>query len=176
MNAAIRAVVRTALAHGWQAYGILSGFSGLLAGQLSLLEWRDVSGIIQRGGTVLRSARSEEFMLPAVQKQAIRNLRQHEIDALVVIGGEGSQRGAHALATAGFPVVGIPATIDNDLFGSDTALGVDSAVNVALEAVDRLKVTAASHSRVPGRGNGAKLRIPCPGRRYCWRSRGSRYS
>jgi 6-phosphofructokinase 1 len=148
MNAAIRAVVRSAHAEGWAVFGVRHGFAGLVAGTFVPLGPRDVSGVIQQGGTILGSARSPEFREEAGRMTAIRALRQHDVDALVVIGGNGSQTGSHALTTMGFPVVGIASTIDNDLFGSEPSLGVDTALNVALEAVDRLKMTAASHQRV----------------------------
>lgn len=147
MNAVIRAFVRSAIHKGWDVYGIRSGFAGLLAQDFLSLGWRDVSGIIQQGGTVLRSARCPEFVLAEAQERAIGILRDQHITGLVVVGGNGSQAGAHALATRGFPVVGVGATIDNDLFGAEIAVGVDSALNVAVEAIDRLKVTAASHQR-----------------------------
>jgi 6-phosphofructokinase 1 len=159
MNAAIRAVVRTGLEYGWQVYGVRRGFAGLAAGDLTPLGARDVGGIIQQGGTILSSARFPEFRTEAGQKQALDSLAAHRIDGLVVIGGNGSQTGAHALSQRGFPVVGVASTIDNDLYGSDITIGVDTALNVALEAIDRLKVTASSHNRafiveVMGRDNG----------------------
>lgn len=147
MNAAIRAVVRTGLDNGWQPYGVRGGYSGLIAGDLLPLGPRDVGGIIQLGGTMLRSGRCQEFKTETGRNQALRNLQRNEIDALVVIGGEGSQTGANLIAQTGFPVVGIASTIDNDLCGSDITLGVDTALNVALESIDRLKVTASSHGR-----------------------------
>jgi 6-phosphofructokinase 1 len=147
MNAAIRAVVRTALGKGWETFGVRRGYAGLIAGNLLPLGARDVSGIIQHGGTMLGSARCPEFKTEDGQLQALRVLRQHDIEALVVIGGDGSQRGAYALSQRGFSVIGVASTIDNDLYGSEITLGVDTALNVALEAIDRLKVTASSHQR-----------------------------
>ncbi|MRR29195.1 6-phosphofructokinase [bacterium] len=147
MNAAIRAVVRTGIANGWEAYGVRNGYEGLIDGKLIPLGAREVGGILQRGGTVLGSARSQEFKTRAGQLKAIRTLNQSDIDGLVVIGGNGSQTGAHALNSLGFPVVGVASTIDNDLFGSDITIGVDTALNIALEAIDRLKITASSHQR-----------------------------
>lgn len=147
MNAAIRAVVRTGSANGWEMYGVRNGYEGLIDEKFVRLGPRDVGGILQRGGTILGSARSEEFKTRAGQLKAIRSLNQHEIDGLVVIGGNGSQTGAHALHTLGFPVVGVASTIDNDLYGSDITIGVDTALNIALEAIDRLKITASSHQR-----------------------------
>ncbi|MEN6481631.1 MAG: 6-phosphofructokinase [Anaerolineaceae bacterium] len=147
MNAAIRAVVRTGIYHGWEVYGVQNGYEGLIYGKINPLGARDVGGIIQRGGTILGSARSLEFKTPQGQREAIRSLNEKEIDGLVVIGGNGSQTGALALSKMGFPVVGVASTIDNDLYGSDTTIGVDTALNIALEAVDRLKITASSHQR-----------------------------
>jgi len=147
MNAAIRAVVRTAAGSGLQACGVRHGFAGLIAGHIAPLSSRDVSGIIQRGGTALGSARCPEFQTEEGQLKAIRQLAQNEIDGLVVIGGNGSQCGTHALSRMGFPVVGVASTIDNDLYGSDITIGADTAINIALEAIDRLKVTASSHQR-----------------------------
>jgi 6-phosphofructokinase 1 len=147
MNAAIRSVVRTGIDKGWQVYGVQHGYAGLLEGDIFPLATRDVSGIIQRGGTILGSARSLEFKTEAGQRKAIGALQGQEIDGLVVIGGNGSQTGAHALHRLGFPVVGVASTIDNDLVGSEISIGVDTALNIALEAIDRLKVTAESHHR-----------------------------
>ena len=147
MNAAIRAVVRSGLAYGWEIYGVQRGFAGLIAGDLIPLGARDVGGIIQRGGTVLGSARCPAFKTEDGRRQALRQLQAHAIDGLIVIGGNGSQAGAHAFAQLAFPVVGVASTIDNDLYGSEITIGVDTALNVALEAIDRLKVTASSHHR-----------------------------
>jgi 6-phosphofructokinase 1 len=147
MNAAIRAIVRTALDKGWEVFGIRHGFSGLLAENLVPMRARDVSGIIQRGGTILGSARCPEFKTEEGQRKALRVLRQNDIEGLIVIGGNGSQTGAQALSQRDFPVVGVASTIDNDLCGSEITIGVDTALNIALEAIDRLKVTASSHQR-----------------------------
>ncbi len=147
MNAAIRSTVRAGIAQGWEVFGIQHGFAGLIAGHVIPLGARDVSGIIQQGGTMLGSARSLEFKTSQGRLQALRVLSQHGVDALVVIGGNGSQQGAHALHEAGFPVVGVASTIDNDLYGSEITIGVDTALNIALEAIDRLKTTASSHQR-----------------------------
>jgi 6-phosphofructokinase 1 len=147
MNAAIRAVVRCGVSKGWQMYGVLHGYKGLISGNINQMTTRDVGGIIQRGGTILGSARCPEFMTVEGRKLAIRNLNQAGIDVLVVIGGNGSQTGNYELHRLGFPVVGIASTIDNDLSGSDITIGVDTALNIALEAIDRLKVTASSHQR-----------------------------
>lgn len=147
MNAAIRAVVRTALHYGWEAFGVRHGYAGLIAGDFLRLGARDVGGIIQHGGTRLGSARCEEFKTIEGRIRALRELNQRDVGALVVIGGDGSQAGSYALSQMGFPVIGIASTIDNDLCGSEITLGVDTALNVALEAIDRLKVTASSHER-----------------------------
>ncbi|MGB4595070.1 MAG: 6-phosphofructokinase [Anaerolineaceae bacterium] len=147
MNAAIRSVVRCAISKGWEAYGVKNGYRGLITGLIERMTTRDVGGILQKGGTVLGSARCPEFETVEGRKQAIRNMNQFGIEALVVIGGNGSQTGNHELHKMGFPVVGIASTIDNDLLGSDITLGVDTALNIALEAIDRLKVTASSHQR-----------------------------
>ncbi len=147
MNAAIRAVVRTGVARGWEVYGVEQGYSGLIAGSMRPMGARDVSSIIQLGGTILGSARCPEFKTEEGRLRAIRELRKRDIDGLVVIGGNGSQAGAFALSEMGFPVVGVASTIDNDLYGSEITIGVDTALNIALEAIDRLKVTASSHQR-----------------------------
>jgi len=147
MNAAVRAVVRTGIANGWDVYGVQQGYHGLMNGDIHLLGQRDVGGIVQQGGTVLGSARALEFKTEAGRQKALRELNQRGIEGLVVIGGNGSQTGANALFEMGFPVVGIASTIDNDLFGSEMTIGVDTALNIALEAIDRLKITASSHQR-----------------------------
>ncbi|MBI2859314.1 MAG: 6-phosphofructokinase [Chloroflexi bacterium] len=147
MNAAIRAVVRMGLAQGWEVMGIRRGYAGLLDGDMTPLGARDVGGIIQRGGTILGSSRSLEFKTLEGQQRAIELLDRHGIKALAIIGGNGSQCGANALSLLGYPVVGIGSTIDNDLFGADVSIGVDTALNIALDAIDRLKVTASSHRR-----------------------------
>ncbi len=147
MNAAIRAVVRTGLHKGWNVIGIRNGYTGLIAGKLLAIEARDVGGIIQQGGTILGSARCPEFKTEDGRRKALHQLRQQDIEGLVVIGGNGSQAGAHALSQMDFPVIGVASTIDNDLYGSEITIGVDTALDVALEAIDRLKVTASSHQR-----------------------------
>jgi 6-phosphofructokinase 1 len=147
MNAAIRAVVRCGIAEGWQVLGVRDGYAGLLAGLYAPLGPRDVAGIIQRGGTMLGSARCDEFMTEGGRAQALSVINRVGLDAVIVIGGNGSQAGAILLAQAGVAVVGVASTIDNDLWGSDITIGVDTALNVALEAIDRLKVTASSHRR-----------------------------
>jgi 6-phosphofructokinase 1 len=147
LNAALRAVTRTGLSRGWKTYGIRHGYAGLLRDDFVHLGAREVGGIIQRGGTMLGSTRCPEFKSSDAQNRAIGILRQHEIDVLVVIGGDGSQAGAFALSRLGFPVVGIASTIDNDLCGTEISIGSDTALNIALEAIDRIKVTASSHER-----------------------------
>jgi 6-phosphofructokinase 1 len=147
MNAAIRAVVRTGEARGLNVYGVHQGYSGLIEGDFKRMGARDVSNLIQRGGTVLGSARCMEFQTEEGRELAIRRMKGAGIEGLVVIGGNGSQTGSHLLHQMGFPVVGVASTIDNDLYGSDLTIGVDTALNVALSAIDNLKVTAAAHSR-----------------------------
>lgn len=159
MNAAIRAVTRAGLDRGLEVMGVRHGFSGLVAGDMASLGARAVGGIIQQGGTILGSARCARFHEDAGRREALACLAAREVDALVVIGGNGSQSGALALERMGLPVVGVASTIDNDLRGSDITIGVDTALNVALEAIDRLKVTASSHQRaflveVMGRDSG----------------------
>ncbi len=147
MNAAIRAVTRGALARGWEVLGVTNGFAGLVGGIMAPLQARDVGGIVQKGGTVLGSARSVEFTTPEGRSKAVAELKERGVEALVVIGGNGSQTGAAALDEAGFPVVGVASTIDNDLYGTDVSIGADTAVNITLEAIDRLRTTASSHQR-----------------------------
>jgi 6-phosphofructokinase 1 len=147
MNAAIRAVVRTGVAKGWDVFGVKGGYEGLINGRFIPLGTRDVGGIMQRGGTMLGSARSEEFKTDKGQLHGIRSLNEAQIEGVVVIGGNGSQTGSLMLHRHGFPVVGVASTIDNDLYGCDVTIGVDTALNIALEAIDRLKTTASSHQR-----------------------------
>jgi 6-phosphofructokinase 1 len=147
MNAAIRAVVRCGISAGFELVGVNNGYDGLIAADFRQLGQRDVSGIMQAGGTVLGSSRSNEFETRAGRQKALDNLRNSNVDALVVIGGNGSQTGACLLNQMGFPVVGVASTIDNDLYGTDQSIGVDTALNIVLEAIDRIKVTASSHHR-----------------------------
>lgn len=147
MNAAIRAVVRTGLDKGWEVFGVRHGYVGLINDNIVALGARDVGGIIQQGGTVLGSSRCPEFETEDGRLKALRTLEQHGIDALVVIGGNGSQAGAYALSQMNYPVIGVASTIDNDLYGSDITIGVDTALNIALEAIDRLKITASAQQR-----------------------------
>jgi len=160
MNAAIRAVVRSARAEQIDVLGFVRGFTGLVNGDLRPLTSASVANILHRGGTLLKSDRCDSFRDSAVRWHCAEQLREMELDGLVVIGGEGSLCGAHLLAEeTGFPVVGIPATIDNDIQGSDETIGFDTAVNTALEAIDRIRDTANSHERlflveVMGRNSG----------------------
>lgn len=147
MNAALRAVVRSTLEYGWQPLGVVDGYAGLITGTFRPLGDRDVGGIVQRGGTVLGSARCPELQTELGQQAAVKALEGAGADSLIVIGGNGSQAGAHALARRGVPVVGIASTIDNDLVGCDLTIGANTAIDIALEAIDRLKVTASSHHR-----------------------------
>lgn len=147
MNAAIRAVTRMAIAAGIEVIGIRRGYAGLIEGDLIPLRARDVGGIIERGGTILGSARSPEFMTEAGRRKAVETLEARGVEGLIVIGGNGSQAGAHTLCQMGRKVIGVASTIDNDLPGSEITIGVDTALNIALEALDRLKTTAASHRR-----------------------------
>jgi 6-phosphofructokinase 1 len=147
MNAAIRAVTRTAVKKGWQVFGVKEGYRGLIEGKINSMGGRDVAGILQRGGTFLGSARCEEFKTEEGRLEAIRSLNELGIEALIVIGGNGSQTGSLKLFEMGYPVVGVASTIDNDLVGSDITIGVDTSLNISLEAIDRLKVTGSSHQR-----------------------------
>lgn len=160
MNAAIRAVVRYGLSRGIRVFGVLHGYRGLVEGLFKELDRKSVANVIQRGGTVLKTDRCLEFHERKVRREAAKLLRSHGIDALVVIGGDGSFRGAHALwKEEGLPVAGVPGTIDNDLTGTDFTIGFDTAVNTAMLAIDRIRDTASSHERtfvveVMGRNTG----------------------
>jgi 6-phosphofructokinase 1 len=147
MNAAIRAVTRVALDQNIDVYGVRNGWQGLVDGSIEPLRARDVGGIIQRGGTFLGSARCKEFREESGRSKALRNLGARGIESLVVIGGNGSQTGSYMLSQMGFPVVGIASTIDNDLLGTDTTIGADTAINITLEAIDHLRTTGSSHNR-----------------------------
>lgn len=147
-NPCIRAVVRMALNYGWEVWGIGHGYTGLLNGEMIPLSSRSVSGIIQQGGTFLGSSRSEAFKTPYGLREALRRLNEKGIDALVVIGGDGSLKGALALHEAGFPTVGVPGTIENDVPGTDVSIGFDTALNTALDAMDRIKDTASAQHQV----------------------------
>ncbi len=160
MNAAIRAIVRTGLARGLEVFGIYRGYSGLITGDIQPMSSASVANILQRGGTVLKSDRCEVFRKATVRRRAAKQLRQKKIEALVVIGGDGSLSGARLLEQeTGVPVIGLPGTIDNDIPGSEDTIGFDTAVNTALEAIDRIRDTADSHERlflveVMGRNSG----------------------
>jgi 6-phosphofructokinase 1 len=148
MNAAIRAAVRTGISLGVDMLGVRHGYAGLIAGDFVPLGPRDVGGIIDRGGTMLGTSRCPDFLADGAQRAAVQQLAVPDITGLIVIGGNGSQAGAHALWQRGVAVVGVASTIDNDLPGSDVTIGATSALEVALEAIDRLRVTAAAHGRV----------------------------
>lgn len=149
MNAAIRAVVRAAIFNGCEAFGIYDGYEGLISGNVRRLQSHDVSNIIQRGGTILKTARSEAFRTPEGRTQAYECLKKHGIDALVVIGGDGTFSGAREMIQEhDVPIVGIPGTIDNDLYGTDYTIGYDTAVNTVVEAVDKIRDTASAHNRL----------------------------
>ena len=149
MNAAIRAVVRSCIAQGIKAKGIYRGYQGLIDDEVKELTSQDVSGIIQRGGTILKSARCMDFKTPEGRKKAFETLQKEEIDALVVIGGDGTFTGARLLAQEyNIPIIGLPGTIDNDLWGTDSTIGYDTSLNTIMDCVDKLRDTATSHERV----------------------------
>jgi 6-phosphofructokinase 1 len=147
MNAAIRAVVRKAIYHNIEVYGIKYGFQGLMEGTIEKMEIGSVGDIIHRGGTILYSARSEEFKTEAGQQKAIEQLNKFGIEGLIVIGGDGSFRGAQKLTEKGYPCIGVPGTIDNDIAGTDFTIGFDTALNTVIEAIDKVRDTATSHKR-----------------------------
>ncbi|MCH5270534.1 MAG: 6-phosphofructokinase [Lachnospiraceae bacterium] len=147
MNAAIRAVVRTAIARGLKVKGIERGYMGLLHEEIKDMQTRDVSDIIQRGGTVLGTARCPEFVKPEIQQKAADICKKHGIQGLVVIGGDGSYRGAQALARQGINTIGLPGTIDLDISCTDYTIGFDTAINTAMEAIDKVRDTSSSHER-----------------------------
>ncbi|MCI7016541.1 MAG: 6-phosphofructokinase [Prevotella sp.] len=149
MNAAIRAVTRAAIFNGFRVKGIYRGYKGMLTDEIVEFKTQNVSNIIQMGGTILKTARCKEFQTPEGRKQAYDNLVKEGIDALVVIGGDGSLTGARVFATEyNFPIVGLPGTIDNDLYGTDSTIGYDTTLNTILECVDRIRDTAQSHERI----------------------------
>lgn len=149
MNAAVRASVRTACYLGHEIYAVKNGYKGLIRGDITKLETNNVSDIIQRGGTVLKSARCEEFRTPEGRIKAANVLREHEITALITVGGDGTFRGAKILADEhDINVIGVPATIDNDLVGTDESIGYDTALNTAMEAIDKIRDTADAHERL----------------------------
>ncbi len=147
MNAAIRAVVRKAIFHGLEVYGIDQGYAGLINGQIKKMELGSVGDIIHRGGTVLYTARCEEFKTLEGQKKGIEQLNKFGIEGLVVIGGDGSFQGAQKLTEHGFPTIGVPGTIDNDIAGTDYTIGFDTALNTVIDAIDKIRDTATSHER-----------------------------
>jgi len=149
MNAAIRAVVRTAAYYDLHVYGIIRGYQGMIDNDIKRLETRDVANIIQRGGTILKTARSMDFMTPQGRLKAYESLRAHRIDACVAIGGDGTYTGANIFSQEyDVPFIGLPGTIDNDIYGTDFTIGYDTAINTAIEAVDRIRDTADSHNRL----------------------------
>lgn len=166
MNACIRAIVRSAIYNGLEVYGIRRGYNGMINGDIFRMESSTVSNIIQRGGTILKSARSKEFMTKEGRQKAYENLKKHGIDALVAIGGDGTFTGANLFYEEyGIPTIGAPGTIDNDLYGTDYTIGYDTAVNTAINAIDKIRDTADSHERVffvevMGRDSGY-IAIPC---------------
>ncbi|NMD70734.1 6-phosphofructokinase [Bacillus sp. DNRA2] len=147
MNAAVRAVVRKAIFHNLEVFGIYGGYAGLINGNIKKLELGSVGDIIHRGGTMLYSARCLEFKTKEGQQKGIEQLKAHGIDGLVVIGGDGSYRGAKALTEQGFPCVGVPGTIDNDIPGTELTIGFDTALNTVIDAIDKIRDTATSHER-----------------------------
>lgn len=149
MNAAIRAVTRSAIYNGLKVFGIYRGYKGLVTDEIQEFKTQNVSNIIQMGGTILKTARCKEFTTPEGRAQAYENMKKHGIDALVVIGGDGSLTGARIFAQEyDIPCIGLPGTIDNDLYGTDTTIGYDTALNTILDAVDKIRDTATSHERL----------------------------
>ena len=148
MNAAIRAVVRTALSYGWEVLGVKDGYAGLHEGNFVKLTSHSVSDMLNRGGTFLGTARFPQFKNEQVRKEAVEVMKQNNIDALVVIGWDGSYMGAKLISELGFPCIGLPGTIDNDIAGTDATIGFDTALNTAVEAIDRLRDTCSSHKRI----------------------------
>src|SRR6478609_7293019 len=149
MNAAVRAVVRTGIYHGLEVYGIMRGFSGMVENDIMRMESRSVANIIQRGGTILKTSRCKEFYEVEGRKKAYQNLKKHGIDGLVIIGGDGSFRGAQIFSHEfDIPCIGLPGTIDKDIAGTDFTIGFDTAVNTAVEAIDKVRDTADAHDRL----------------------------
>ncbi len=149
MNACIRAIVKTCLTEGIVPFGIEDGYQGMIEGRGGELGYRDVDNIVQRGGTILGSARSAEFKTPEGRQRAIRFLSGEHVDGLIVIGGDGTYTGAHILSKEwDLPIIGIPGTIDNDIFGTDHTIGYDTALNTVVQAVDKIRDTASSHHRI----------------------------
>ena len=149
MNAAIRAITRSAIFNGWKVFGIYRGYEGLIGGDFKELTTESVSNTIQKGGTILKTARSKEFMTPEGREKAFANIQKFGVDALIVIGGNGSLSGAQDFAKEyDIPVIGLPGTIDNDLYGTDSTIGYDTALNTIVECVDKIRDTANSHDRI----------------------------
>ncbi len=149
MNACVRAVVRTALYHGLDVFGIMRGYTGMVEDDIFKMESRSVANIIQRGGTILKTSRCKEFFTPEGRKKAYNNLKKHGIDGLVIIGGDGSFRGAQTFSNEyDIPCVGLPGTIDKDIAGTDFTIGFDTAVNTAVEAIDKIRDTMDAHDRL----------------------------
>ena len=149
MNAATRAVVRTALYEGAKVWGIYNGYRGLLDEEMEEMSSRSVADIIQRGGTILGTARCKRFMTPEGRQQAFENMKKRGIEGLVIIGGDGSMRGASKFSDeTGVPIVGLPGTIDNDVWGTDYTIGSDTAANTIIDAINKLRDTASAHSRI----------------------------
>ena len=149
MNACLRSVVRTGIYHGLEVYGIMYGFDGMINGDIKRLQTHSVSNIVQRGGTILKSARSKDFMTKEGRQKAFDQLQKHGIEGLVAIGGDGTFTGADVFSKEfGLKVIGCPGTIDNDIFGTDFTIGFDTALNTALEAIDKVRDTAAAHDRI----------------------------
>ncbi len=149
MNACVRAVTRAAIFNGWRVMGIFRGYEGLIHGEIKELTTESVSNTIGKGGTILKTARSKDFMTPEGRKKAYEQIRKYKIDALMVIGGNGSLAGADTFAREyDLPCIGLPGTIDNDLYGTDYTIGYDTALNTIVEAVDKIRDTASSHDRI----------------------------
>ena len=149
MNAAIRAVVRTGIYHGMEVYGIMRGYSGMVDGEIQKMESRSVANIIQRGGTILKTSRCNEFLTAEGRAKAYKNLKEFGIEGLVIIGGDGSFRGAQIFSNEyDIPCIGLPGTIDKDIAGTDFTIGFDTAVNTAVEAIDKIRDTADAHDRL----------------------------
>ena len=149
MNAAVRAVTRSAIYNGLEVKAIYRGYKGLITGEIETFRTQNVSNIIQQGGTILKTARCKEFMTPEGRQEAYETLQREGIDALVCIGGDGTLTGARIFATEhNYPIVGLPGTIDNDLFGTDSTIGYDTALNTIMDAVDKIRDTATSHERL----------------------------
>ena len=149
MNACIRAVVRTGIYHGMEMFGVMRGYSGMVEDDIIKMESRSVANIIQRGGTILKTSRCQEFLTPEGRKKAYENLKKRGIDGLVIIGGDGSFRGAQIFSNEfDIPCIGLPGTIDKDIAGTDFTIGFDTAVNTAVEAIDKIRDTAEAHDRL----------------------------